>query len=104
MILVESIIGGLVSGARGGLGGLLLQFETAGLGHIARSWVGIGENQPVSRGQLQTVFGDSQVQGMASRAGMQPGYFLSQLGQHLPDAVNGMTPNGRLPDEGLSST
>jgi uncharacterized protein YidB (DUF937 family) len=86
-----------------GLGGLVSQFEQAGLGHIAQSWVGNGPNQPVSPPQLQRVFGQNQVESMASQAGMQPTDFLSQLSQHLPNAVNGMTPNGRLPDEGTMS-
>jgi uncharacterized protein YidB (DUF937 family) len=49
------------------------------------------------------VFGENQVQSMASQADMQPQDFLSQLSQHLPNAVNGMTPNGRLPNEGTVS-
>ncbi len=89
--------------AGGGLGGLISQFEQAGLGHVAQSWVGNGQNQPVSPQQLQSVFGESQVQNMADQAGMQPQDFLSQLSQHLPNVVNGMTPNGRLPDEGTVS-
>ena len=90
-------------GMGGGLGGLISQFEQAGLGHVAQSWVGNGPNQSVSPQQLQSVFGEQQVQGMASQAGMQPSDFLSQLSQHLPNAVHGMTPNGRLPDEGTMS-
>ena len=90
-------------GIGGGLGGLVSSFEQAGLGHLAQSWVGNGPNQPVSPQQLQNVFGDQQVQGMASQAGMAPGDFLSQLSQHLPAAVHGMTPNGQLPDEGTVS-
>ncbi len=92
-----------IAGATGGLGGLVSQFENAGLGHVAQSWVGNGANQPVSPQQLQNVFGEQQVNGMASRAGMQPSDFLSQLSQHLPNAVHGMTPNGQLPDEGSMS-
>jgi len=87
----------------GGLGGLMSSFQQAGLGHIAQSWVGNGQNQPVSPQQLQSVFGDNQVQSMSSQAGMAPQDFLSQLSQHLPNVVNGMTPNGRLPDEGSMS-
>ena len=87
-------------GLGGGLGGLISQFEQAGLGHVAQSWVGNGPNQPVSPSQLQDVFGQQQVQGMADQAGMEPGDFLSQLSQHLPHAVSGVTPNGQLPDEG----
>ncbi len=96
-------MGQAMGGMGGGLGGLMSQFEQAGLGHIAQSWVGNGQNQPVSPQQLQSVFGDNQVQNMASQAGMQPQDFLSQLSQHLPNAVNGMTPNGQLPDEGTMS-
>lgn len=94
--------GGL-GGMAGGLGGLMSAFQNAGLGHVAQSWVGNGPNLPVSPQQLQGVLGDSQVQNMASQAGMQPQDFLSQLSQHLPNAVNGMTPNGRLSDEGSVS-
>jgi uncharacterized protein YidB (DUF937 family) len=84
-------------GMAGGLGGLVSSFEQAGLGHIAQSWVGNGANLPVSPQQLQNVFGEGQVQNMASQAGMQPHDFLSQLSQHLPNAVHGMTPDGQAP-------
>ena len=90
-------------GMGGGLGGLVSQFEQAGLGHIAQSWVGNGANMPVSPDQLQSVFGHGQVQNMASQAGMEPHDFLSQLSQHLPNAVDQMTPNGQYPNEGTVS-
>ncbi len=98
-------MGSMMGGGQmaGGLGGLVSSFQQAGLGHIAQSWVGNGPNQPVSPQQLQNVFGEQQVQNMASQSGMAPGDFLSQLSQHLPNAVHGMTPNGQLPDEGTIS-
>lgn len=109
--VLMNMLGGGVQGGYGGgtgfgtgLGGLVQQFEQAGLGHVAQSWVGTGPNQPVSPQQLQSVFGEQQVNSMAGQAGMQPNDFLSQLSQHLPRAVDGMTPNGRLPDEGTVST
>jgi uncharacterized protein YidB (DUF937 family) len=88
--------------AAGGLGGLLSAFEQAGLGQVAQSWVGSGPNQPVSPQQLQNVFGQGQVQSMASQAGMEPNSFLAQLAQHLPNAVDGATPEGRLPEGTIS--
>lgn len=94
---------GMGMGGMGGLGGLVSAFEGAGLGHIAQSWVGNGPNQPVSPQQLQSVFGEQQVQTMADQSGMAPNDFLSQLSQHLPNAVHGMTPDGRVPDEGTMS-
>ncbi|MBV9826487.1 MAG: DUF937 domain-containing protein [Alphaproteobacteria bacterium] len=90
---------GTAQGQAGGLGGLIDQFRAAGLGHVADSWVGSGTNQPVSPQQLQTVFGNEQVQSLSQQAGMAPQDFLSQLSQHLPHVVNGMTPGGRLPDD-----
>lgn len=96
--------GGMASpGLGGGLGGLVSQFEQGGLGHIAQSWVGNGPNQPVTPEQLHGVLGADQVQTMANQAGMPPQDFLSQLSQHLPNAVHGMTPDGRMPDEGTMS-
>ena len=56
----------------GGLGGLISQFEQAGLGHVAHSWVSNGPNQPVSPQQLRSVFGEQQVQTMATQSGMAP--------------------------------
>ena len=52
-------------GAGGGLRGLLSSFEKAGLGHLVQSRIGNGPNQAVSPQQLQTVFGEDQVQTMS---------------------------------------
>jgi len=96
--------GGMANtGMGGGLGSLMSQFEQGGLGHIAQSWVGNGPNQPVTPEQLHSVLGADQVQTMATQAGMQPHDFLSQLSQHLPNAVHGMTPDGRMQNEGTMS-
>jgi uncharacterized protein YidB (DUF937 family) len=94
-VLMNMLAGGgnRTAGTGGGLGGLLSSFEQAGLGHIAQSWIGNGPNQPVS----------PQQQTMAGHAGMAPHDFLSQLSQHLPRVVDGVTPNGQLPDEGTLS-
>lgn len=92
-------LGGMLGGAAagGGLGGLVSQFEQAGLGNVVQSWIGGGANHPVSPDQLQNVFGDK-VPGMAQQAGMNQGDFLSQLSQHLPAAVDGMTSGGQSGD------
>ncbi len=84
----------------GGLGGLMSQFQNAGLGHIASSWMGNGPNQQVSPDQLQKVFGQQQVSQWAQQSNMQPHDLLSQLSQFLPHAVDQMTPNGQMPQGG----
>ncbi|WP_158804353.1 YidB family protein [Acidisoma sp. L85] len=105
--VLTSLLGGGMGqnqgqGMSGGLSGIVSSFEQAGLGHIAQSWVANGPNQPVSPQQLQNVMGDDQVHSMASQAGMQPNDFLSQLSEHLPNAVHAMTPDGRLPEGTIS--
>jgi uncharacterized protein YidB (DUF937 family) len=87
----------------GGLAGLVNQFRQAGLGHVADSWVSTGPNQAVSPQQLRHVFGDEQVESMAGQSGMPRESFLSQLSEHLPRVVDGVTPNGRVPDDGTIS-
>ncbi len=89
-------LAGMLGGA-GGLGGLLSQFQNAGLGNVAQSWVGSGPNQQVSPDQLHQVFGDQQVNQWAQQANMQPHDLLSQLSQYLPHAVDQMTPGGQVP-------
>ncbi len=94
-------LGGMLGGggAGGGLGGLLSQFQQAGMGHVAQSWVGNGPNQQVSPDQLHQVFGDDQVNQWSQQTGMPKHDLLSQLSQYLPHAVDKMTPQGQVPTE-----
>jgi len=93
------MLGGGGGGAGGGLSGLLGQFQQAGLGHVAQSWVGNGQNQQVSPDQLNQVFGDQQVNQWSQQSGMPKQDLLSQLSQYLPHAVDKMTPQGQVPTE-----
>lgn len=86
-------------GGLGGLGGLLQQLQQGGLGDAAQSWVGTGENQPVSAEQLQNALGADRIDALAQQVGMPAGDLSSQLAQYLPQVVDRMTPNGQLPDE-----
>ena len=104
--MLGSLGGGGTAGSGmggGGLGGLLGQLRQAGLGSHVDSWTGTGQNQPVSPQELHNAFGEQQVNSWADQAGMQPNDFLSQLSQHLPNAVDRLTPTGQLPDEGTVS-
>ena len=96
-------MGGGLGGQGGGLADLVAGFRQAGLGHVADSWVGTGPNHPVSPDQLRNVLGEDRVRDMADQAGMDQSGLLSQLSRHLPRVVDGMTPDGRLPDEGTVS-
>jgi uncharacterized protein YidB (DUF937 family) len=87
-------------GGVGGLAGLVEKFQQGGLGEIASSWVGTGQNLPVSPDQLGGVLGQDTVSDMASQLGMGHGDLLGQLSQLLPQVVDKLTPNGQLPQPG----
>ena len=88
-------------GAAGGLMNLVSRFQQAGLGNVAQSWVSNDQNHPVTPQQLHQVFGDQQVNQWAQQTNMQPHDLLSQLAQFLPHAVDGVTPQGQLPQGGI---
>jgi len=81
----------------GGIAGLVQSFQEKGLGGIASSWVGTGENKPVSADQVQQVLGDDEIQDFAEKSGVPPEEASSQLAQLLPGVVDRLTPNGEVP-------
>ena len=92
--------GGGVGGAGSGLGALLQQLQPGGLGDVAASWVGTGQNLPISPEQLQSVLGGDQIGALAQQAGLSQGDLMGQLAQMLPQVVDRLTPNGQLPAGG----
>src|ERR1700742_3207876 len=91
--------GGLGSVLGGGLGDLLKQLQQNGQGDTANSWVGSGPNKPVSPGDLANALGADQIQHLTSQTGISRDDLLNGLSQYLPQVVDHLTPNGRLPTE-----
>jgi uncharacterized protein YidB (DUF937 family) len=80
----------------GGLGGILDKFKEGGLGEQAASWVGKGENMPISAEQLSSVLGSDAIAGMAAKFGISPETLSAQIAEHLPTVIDKMTPNGAV--------
>jgi len=97
-----STVMGLLGGS-GGLNGLISQFASKGLGDIINSWIGTGKNLPVSADQLQSVLGNDTVKNLASKLGMESGALTSQLTNLLPEVVNKLTPDGKVPEGDIMS-
>ena len=91
------------AGGLGGLAGLAEQFQRGGLGDVMNSWIGTGENQPISPGDLASALGADQIDSIARQSGMSRDDLLQGLSQYLPDVVDQLTPDGRLPDENEAS-
>jgi uncharacterized protein YidB (DUF937 family) len=80
----------------GGIGGVLDKFKAGGLGDAAASWVGKGENLPVSADQISSVLGNGAIAEMAAKFGISPEVLSAQLAQHLPGVIDKATPNGEV--------
>lgn len=87
-------------GGSGGLEGLLQQFSQGGLGNLVASWVGTGNNLPISPEQLEGVLGEDTLAGLAQQLGVSRGEAASQMSQTLPQVIDSLTPNGELPGAG----
>jgi uncharacterized protein YidB (DUF937 family) len=88
-------------GQQDGLAGLVQSFQTNGLGKIAESWVGTGENLPVSQTQITQVLGQGVIQRVAQATGMSPETLSAKLTEVLPMVVDKLTPDGKMPDSGM---
>ncbi len=102
---IASVAGSLLAndGDHGGLGGLVGKFEQAGLGNVVSSWIGSGQNLPISADQLQSVLGSDAVAGIAAKLGINPADAMGQLSTMLPGLVDKLTPNGAAPTGGLGN-
>lgn len=98
--LLEVVTGLINNPQTGGLQGLIQTFEQKGLGNVISSWVGTGQNLPISAEQLQSVLGNEQVQAMAQKLGLSPQDISSHLSQLLPQVVDKVTPDGTVPQGG----
>jgi uncharacterized protein YidB (DUF937 family) len=103
--VLKNGLGGLLGGGAaggvlsGGLNDLLKQFQQAGQGDKAQSWVSNGPNKPISSNDLANALGADQINTLTTHTGLSREDLLAGLSQQLPEAVNHLTPNGRLPNE-----
>jgi uncharacterized protein YidB (DUF937 family) len=99
--IVAGMLANTQSGGGGGLAGLAEQFQRNGMGDVMSSWVGKGENLPISPDQLGNVLGGDMLGKLTQQTGMGQGDLLGQLSQMLPQMVDKATPDGAIPAGGL---
>lgn len=87
-------LGGILSG---GLGDLIKQFQSAGKGEVAESWVGTGQNKMIPPTDLAEVLTPEQTEFLMQKTGLSREELLAGLSQELPEVVDKLTPQGRLP-------
>ncbi|SAI70292.1 Uncharacterized protein conserved in bacteria [Bordetella ansorpii] len=82
----------------GGIAGLMEAFERGGLGAVVQSWIGNGENLPISAQQLEAVFEPAVIDAIAADTGRARPDVLESLAAMLPGLVDKATPNGTIDD------
>ena len=108
MGMMDGLLGGIVGAGvvsavnsilekNGGLQGVVNEFERNGLGATISSWVGTGPNQPISPGDLRRTLGPDLLQQLAAKTGISIEELTEKLAQVLPQAVDKLTPDGKIP-------
>jgi uncharacterized protein YidB (DUF937 family) len=82
-----------------GVGNTVQDIERSGHGEIARSWVGRGQNRPISPEKLEAALGEDGIKDLMLQTGMERDELLATLSEHLPRVIDHLTPEGRLPTE-----
>ncbi len=108
MGIFDSMLGGAVGGEmmsivtgliekHGGVQGIVDQLHRQGLGSVVQSWIRPGANAPISADQVHGAFGADTISALAEKFGLNPQDIAQKLSQALPQAINSLTPDGRVP-------
>ena len=101
--LLQGPLGGLLAGGAagsvlsGGLNDLLKQFQQNGQGDKAESWVARGDNKSIEPTEVEQALGEERIAWLMQQTGMSREELLKGLSQELPQAIDRMTPEGRIP-------
>lgn len=102
---IDSLVSAL-SGLSGGrqssggfdLGSLLAKMDSGGLGDIAKSWLGDGNNDAISPDQIINTLGSDKLTEFASKLGLSPEEAAGGLSDALPQMVDKASSGGSLLD------
>jgi uncharacterized protein YidB (DUF937 family) len=98
-------LGGLLAGGAagsvlsGGLNDLLKQFQQGGQSDVVQSWIGTGPNKSISPDVLSKVLSPDQIRALSAQTGMSRNDLIANLSEQLPELINQLTPDGRIPTE-----
>jgi uncharacterized protein YidB (DUF937 family) len=101
--LIEGVMGLLTNKETGGLGGLIQAFNQKGLGDVISSWVGTGSNAPITPEQIQEVLGSDVIKQLSEKSGISIDAAKTQLAELLPNLIDKITPEGKVPEGDLLS-
>jgi outer membrane protein OmpA-like peptidoglycan-associated protein/uncharacterized protein YidB (DUF937 family) len=95
--LFSSLLSLIVNPQNGGIAGFLSHFQQAGLGSLVSSWMGHGDNNPISANQLEQGLGGETLGRLATSAGLPVAVAVPAMAFMLPKIIDLLTPNGSIP-------
>jgi uncharacterized protein YidB (DUF937 family) len=93
-VVLSEVMG--TGGGQGGLSAIVAKLQQSGFGDQVKSWIGSGQNLPITADQLQQVLGSDTVKQLAARYNIPIDQISKVLAQQLPKAVDAASPNGHL--------
>lgn len=98
--LVQGMLRMLSGPQTGGIDGMAQRFQQHGFGDLVNSWIGTGQNQPISAQDLSAALGHEQIGQLAQQAGIGTQQASGLLAQILPMLIDQLTPSGKMPQQG----
>jgi uncharacterized protein YidB (DUF937 family) len=96
--ILPAVLGEVMgNGGQGGLSAIVAKLQQAGFGDQVKSWIGTGQNLPITAEQLQQVLGTDIAKQLAARFNIPLDQLSKILAEQLPKTVDGASPNGTLP-------
>ncbi|HET9345166.1 MAG TPA: YidB family protein [Candidatus Limnocylindrales bacterium] len=89
-------------GSEGGIDSLLDKLRAAGYGQQVDSWISSAPNETIPPQQLGAALGDTEVQNLSAKSGIDIMSLLPLLAAFLPTIVNMLTPKGEAPAGGVN--
>jgi uncharacterized protein YidB (DUF937 family) len=98
---LRDLLGGAAAGTilSHGLGNLIKGFQDKGYGQAAQSWVGTGPNEDIPPESLEHALGKDTLDTLSRQTGLGREELVNGLREQLPEFVDQLTPDGRLPTE-----
>ncbi|MFK7861881.1 MAG: YidB family protein [Granulosicoccus sp.] len=93
---IMEALSGLTSGEGLDIGGIAEKLKEGGLGDQVSSWLGDGENAPISADQITNAFGAEKIGEMASKLGVDAGSAAETLSQAMPSLMDKLSSGGNL--------
>lgn len=80
---------------------MLDSLTKGGMGDVVKSWLGNGQNMPISADQIESALGSGPIANLAAKAGITPDEAKNAITQLLPQVMDKLSPNGQIASGGL---